>query len=179
VLLGPRLDALDVRRLVRRLLRRPDPMHKPVEQLFWYRSSKFVMRRWAPIGLAVIALLVLLGLPFTSVKWGFPDDRVLPPSASSHQVGDQLRTNFAHDSATSVPIVVPDARGVSPADLDAYAAGVNAWLETRRQALPPLATRSASSRSLVRAAVLAFSSARSLWATESLAWQAWQSRVKW
>ena len=47
VLLGPRLDALDVRRLVRRMLRRPDPVHKPVEQLFWYRSSKFVMRRWA------------------------------------------------------------------------------------------------------------------------------------
>ena len=45
VLLGPRLDALDVRRLVRRMLRRPEPVHKPVEQLFWYRSTKFVMRR--------------------------------------------------------------------------------------------------------------------------------------
>jgi putative drug exporter of the RND superfamily len=125
VLLGPRLDALDVRRLVRRLLRRPDPVHKPVEQQFWYRSSKFVMRRWLPIGLAVVALLVLLGLPFTSVKWGFPDDRVLPRSASAHQVGDQLRTNFAHDSATSVPVVIPDARGLSPADLDRYAADLS------------------------------------------------------
>jgi putative drug exporter of the RND superfamily len=133
VLLGPRLDALDVRRLVRRVLRRPDPVHKPVEVgapparggLFWYRSSKFVMRRWMPIGLAVVALLVLLGLPFTSVKWGFPDDRVLPRSASSHQVGDQLRTDFAHDSATSVPVVIPDARGLSPADLDRYAADLS------------------------------------------------------
>ena len=113
VLLGPRLDALDVRRLVRRVLGRPEPVHKPVEQLFWYRSSKFVMRRWLPVGLAVIALLLLLGLPFISVKWGFPDDRVLPLSASSHQVGDQLRTDFAHDSATAVPVVVPDARGLT------------------------------------------------------------------
>src|SRR3984957_10054671 len=72
VLLGDRLDSLDVRRLLRRVLRRPDPVHKPVEELFWYRSSKFVMRRWAPIGLAVMALLLLLGLPFLSVKWGFP-----------------------------------------------------------------------------------------------------------
>ncbi|HZC51057.1 MAG TPA: MMPL family transporter, partial [Mycobacterium sp.] len=48
VLLGPRLDSLDVRRLVRRALRRPEPVHKPVEQLFWYRSSEFVMRRWLP-----------------------------------------------------------------------------------------------------------------------------------
>ena len=78
VLLGPRLDALDVRRLVRRVLGRAEPVHKPVEQLFWYRSTKFVMRRWLPVGLAVIALLLLLGLPFLSVKWGFPDDRVLP-----------------------------------------------------------------------------------------------------
>jgi RND superfamily putative drug exporter len=121
VLMGPRVDALDVRRLARRLLRRPEPVHKPVEQLFWYRSSKFVMRRWLPIGLAVTALLLLLGAPFISVKWGFPDDRVLPPSASSHQVGDRLRTGFANDSATVVPIVVPDARGLSPADLDRYA----------------------------------------------------------
>jgi putative drug exporter of the RND superfamily len=125
VLLGPRLDALDVRRLVRRVLRRPDPVHKPVEQLFWYRSSKFVMRRWAPISLAVMALLLLLGLPFLSVRWGFPDDRVLPRSASSHQVGDELRNGFVHDSATAVPIVVPDVRGLSPADLDKYAADLS------------------------------------------------------
>ncbi len=125
VLLGPRLDSLDVRRLVRRVLGRPDPVHKPVEQLFWYRSSKFVMRRWLPVGLAVVALLLLLGLPFLSVKWGFPDDRVLPISTSSHQVGDRLRTGFAHDSATVVPVVVPDARGLGPADLDKYAADLS------------------------------------------------------
>ncbi len=125
VLLGDRLDALDARRLVRRALGRGDPMHKPVEQLFWYRSSKFVMRRWLPVGLAVTALLVLLGLPFMGVKWGFPDDRVLPRSASAHQVGDRLRTDFAHDSATAVPVVVPDARGLSGADLDKYAADLS------------------------------------------------------
>jgi putative drug exporter of the RND superfamily len=122
VLLGDRLDSLDVRRLLRHALRRPDPLHRPVEEWFWYRSSKFVMRRWLPIGLAVVALLLLLGLPFISVKWGFPDDRVLPRSATSHQVGDELRDNFAHDSATSVPVVIPDVRGLSPADLDKYAA---------------------------------------------------------
>ena len=121
VLLGSRLDALNVRKL----FRRPDPLHKPVEEFFWYRSSKFVMRRWAPIGMAVIALLLLLGLPFFSVKWGFPDDRVLPRSASSHQVGDELRNGFAHDSATAVPVVVTDARGLSPVDLDKYAADLS------------------------------------------------------
>ncbi|OBA75673.1 hypothetical protein A5641_24170 [Mycobacterium sp. 1554424.7] len=125
VLLGDRLDSLDVRRLIRHALRRPDPLHRPVEQWFWYRSSKFVMRRWAPIGLSVMALLLLLGLPFFSVKWGFPDDRVLPQSASSHQVGDELRNGFAHDSATAVPVVVRDVRGLNPGDLDKYAAALS------------------------------------------------------
>lgn len=125
VLMGSRLDAFDVRRLVRRMLRRPEPVHKPVEQLFWYRSSKFVMRFWLPIGAAVVALLLLLGLPFVSVKWGFPDDRVLPTSASSHQVGDQLRNNFTRDSERAVPIVMLDARGLNPADLDKYAADLS------------------------------------------------------
>src|SRR6516225_341777 len=125
VLLGNRLDSLDVRRMLRHALRRPDPLHRPVEEWFWYRSSKFVMRRWAPVGLAVMALLLLLGLPFFSVKWGFPDDRVLPRSASSHEVGDRLRSGFAHDSATAVPIVVLHAGNLDPADIDRYAADLS------------------------------------------------------
>jgi putative drug exporter of the RND superfamily len=125
VLLGPRLDALDVRRLGRRILGRPDPVRKPIEQLFWYRSTKFVTRRAVPIGLFVIALLLVLGIPFLSVKWGMPDDRVLPKSTSAHAVGDQLRRDFTDDSATAVPVVIPDVRGVSPADLDRYAADLS------------------------------------------------------
>ena len=125
VLLGPRLDALDVRRGARRLLGRPDPVRKPVEQLFWYRSTKFVTRRAVPVGLAVIAVLLLLGVPFLGVKWGMPDDRVLPTSASAHAVGDQLRHDFADDSATAVPVVVPDVRGVRPGDLSRYAADLS------------------------------------------------------
>jgi uncharacterized membrane protein YdfJ with MMPL/SSD domain len=125
VLLGPRLDAWDVRRLGRRILGRPDPVRKPVEQLFWYRSTKFVSRLAVPIGLAVVVLLLVLGIPFLSVKWGMPDDRVLPASASAHAVGDQLRRDFTDDSATAVPVVIPDVRGVSPTDLDRYAADLS------------------------------------------------------
>jgi putative drug exporter of the RND superfamily len=125
VVLGPRLDALDVRRLARRVFSRPDPVHKPVEQLFWYRSTQFVTRRALPLGLAVVALLLVLGVPFLRVNWGMPDDRVLPRSASAHQVGEQLRHDFTDDSATAVPVVIPDVRGVSPADLERYAADLS------------------------------------------------------
>jgi RND superfamily putative drug exporter len=40
VLLGDRLNALDLRRWLRRALGRPEPVAKPVEQIFWYRSTK-------------------------------------------------------------------------------------------------------------------------------------------
>jgi RND superfamily putative drug exporter len=122
VLLGDRLDSLDVRRLGRRLLRRPQPLRRPVEQIFFYRSTKFVMRHAIAIGLAIIALLLTLGAPFLGSKWGFPDDRILPDSASARQVGDQLRSDFAVDSTTNVTVVIADLTGVTPDELGRYAA---------------------------------------------------------
>ena len=122
VLLGGRLNALDARRFARRLLHRPEPVHRRTEAQFWYRSTTFVMRRALPLGLAVVVLLLILGAPFLGVKWGFPDDRVLPTSASAHQLGDQLRTDFADNSATGVTVVIPHADGLTSADLGHYAA---------------------------------------------------------
>ena len=122
MLLGDRLDSLDVRRAFRRLLGRPEPQPLPVEEQFWYRSTKFVMRRAVPIGVATVALLAFLGAPFFGVKPGFPDDRVLPKSASAHQVGDRLRSDFAIDADSEVPVVIPDAVGLDRAEVDRYAA---------------------------------------------------------
>ncbi|MBX7451037.1 MMPL family transporter [Mycolicibacterium sp. 3033] len=128
-LAGDRLDALDVRQLVRRMLHRrsrgPEPAPVPVERMFWYRSTKFVMRRPIPIGAAVVALLLLLGLPFLGATWGFPDDRVLPQSASARQVGDEMREKFAVDSSNNVVVVLPDVRDMGPGDLDGYAAALS------------------------------------------------------
>jgi putative drug exporter of the RND superfamily len=124
-LLGDRLDSLDVRRLGRRILGRPEPVRKPVEQTFWYRSTKVVMRRAIPIGVAIVALLLVLGAPFLGIKWGFPDDRVLPQSLSARQVGDALRTDFAVDSARNVTVVIPDTAGIAPAELDRYASALS------------------------------------------------------
>jgi len=121
-LIGDRLDALDVRRLGRRLLGRPEPVRRPIQKWFWYRSTKFVMRFPIPVALTVIAFLLILGAPFLGIKWGFPDDRVLPPSASARQVGDELRHGFAVDAAANVVIAIPDMTGVTPKELDRYAA---------------------------------------------------------
>ncbi len=83
------------------------------------------MRRAVPIGLAVVVLLLALGAPFLGVKWGFPDERVLPTTASAHQVGDQLRNDFVDDSSTAVTVVIPDARGLTPVQIETYAAAMS------------------------------------------------------
>lgn len=124
-LLGPRLDSLDGRRVLHRILHGQrsfrDHAHKPLEEQFWYRSTRYVLRHAVPTGLSVVALLLLLGVPFLGVKWGFPDERVLPPSASARQVADMLDNDFANGFGNGVTVVVPDARGVGPADLERYA----------------------------------------------------------
>ena len=121
VLLGDRLDSFNVHRLVRRLSGRSEPVPQPFEQQFWYRWTRFVIRRAVPVGLAGVAFLVFLGLPFLSVKWGFPDDRVLPTSASAHQVGDQMRDDFVINSETAVTIVIPDTDDLTRSEIEQYA----------------------------------------------------------
>jgi putative drug exporter of the RND superfamily len=98
------------------------PPRRRTEQTFWYRSTKTVIRHAVPAGLAVTALLLILGVPFFGVRSGVPDDRVLPRSAPAHQVGNALRTDFATDLATSIGVVIPHATGISGAELGQYAA---------------------------------------------------------
>ncbi len=124
-LLGSRVDAWDLRSYVRRLLRRPALVLKPVEQGFWYRFATAVMRRALPVGLIVTVVLVALGLPFAHAKFGYADDRVLPHSAQTHQVGDDLREKFTSNAASTITVVAPDI-SASPDAVAAYATRLSA-----------------------------------------------------
>jgi uncharacterized membrane protein YdfJ with MMPL/SSD domain len=125
VLLNSRLDWFDARRLMRRIRMESDPHPGLLGQWFWYQWTKSVMRHAVPIGLAVIAILLLLGTPFRDARWGFPDDRVLSASASARQVGDQIRNDFPGDGIPSVTVVLPDAANLKPGDLNGYAAALS------------------------------------------------------
>jgi RND superfamily putative drug exporter len=143
VLLGERLDSLDIHRLFQRKRDKdgrgrhvqvtegdqdrtaPKAGPRPIEQSPWYRIAKFAMRRSIVVAVVIITLLVGLGLPFAGVRWGNPDDRVLPASASARVVGDQLRTGFVDDLATNVTAVIPQADGINPIDLDRYSADLS------------------------------------------------------
>ena len=106
---------------VAELFRRPAPPQRTMERSFWYRTAKLVMRRAIPVGLAVTAFLLALGAPFLGVRWGYPDDRVLPTSSSAREVSDRIRSEFRTNYETRVKIVLPETGGLSTTDLDNYA----------------------------------------------------------
>ena len=128
-LVGPRINALDVRVFIRRFFKRPDPAPKTEREGFWYRLASVVMRRPVILGGVVIAILLLLGSPFLRASYGYPDDRVLPPSQSARALGNDLRTDYALNAGSALSGVLD--QHASKADVNAYAveiskvAGVN------------------------------------------------------
>ena len=121
--LGRRVNSLDVRPTLRRWLRVPSARAETTSNGgFWRRLALAVMRRPWAFGLAVVAVLLLLGAPFLSVRFGLPDDRVLPASAGAHQVGNVLRSDFDQNSANALTVVLPELGTTSPAQLSGYAA---------------------------------------------------------
>src|SRR5215217_2767685 len=94
---------------------------------FWHQVATWVMRRPVPIAVVVVAVLVLLGTPFLGVRFGLPDDRVLPAHAQGRQVAEAVRTNFASDQASALSVVAPGIGDPMAhlADIDGYAAALS------------------------------------------------------
>jgi RND superfamily putative drug exporter len=93
----------------------------------WHRIAMAVMRRPVPIATAVVAVLLVLGAPFLGVRFGLPDDRVLPTSASSRQVADAIRHDFAARDASALQIVATGtgATATRAAEIDSYATALS------------------------------------------------------
>jgi len=73
-------------------------------QGFWWRWSRQVQRRPWLAGGAAIAILVLLALPFTSLRLAFTDAGTNPPGYTSRQAYDLLAKGFGPGS--NGPLVV-------------------------------------------------------------------------
>ena len=89
-LLGTRINALSPRFL----RRRAETDARPDEHGFWYRLSRFVMRRPAPIATLSALFLIVLGLPFLNIKFDTVDATVLPKDASARQAYDAISAEF-------------------------------------------------------------------------------------
>jgi uncharacterized membrane protein YdfJ with MMPL/SSD domain len=120
-LLGNRVNALSPRFLQRRAERDA----RPTESGFWYRLSRFVMRR--PIGVATGAtvLLIVLGIPFWSLKFTSVDAQVLPESASARQVDNVMRAEFPPFRDTPNLLLVENATPQAVATIEREVSGVS------------------------------------------------------
>jgi RND superfamily putative drug exporter len=76
------------------LQRRAEADARPDENGFWYRLSRFVMRRPLPIATLSALLLIVMGLPFFGIKFNTVDPTVLPESASARQAYDTVSERF-------------------------------------------------------------------------------------
>jgi len=97
------------------------------EHGFWYRATTTVMRRPVAFGGVAVVLLLALGAPFLGLRFGPPDDRILPASASSRQVQEVIRTSFTAEEVDALQVIAPQGGDVSaqrPA-LERYAADLS------------------------------------------------------
>ena len=90
------------------LQRRAEREARVTEEGFWYRLSQFVRRRPIGIATATAALLLVLSIPFYSMKFTSVDAQVLPESASARQVDDVLRSEFPPFRDSPVRVLVED-----------------------------------------------------------------------
>jgi uncharacterized membrane protein YdfJ with MMPL/SSD domain len=156
--LGPRVNAL----APTWVQRAADRDARPSQSGAWYRLSRFVMRRPARVAVLSASLLIALGIPFTGIKFISVTARVLPHSASAHQVDETLARQFPPNRTSPVEVVVgapygsaqvkalsaqikrlPDVSAVAPAQ----PAGTNNSLLAIAPAQRPL---SAPTKQLVR-----------------------------
>ncbi len=101
-LLGTRVNALSPKFLQRRAEREA----RPTQEGFWYRLSRFVMARPLGVATATAAVLIVLGIPFYSLKFTTADAQVLPKEDSARQVDDVIRAEFPPFHDTPVLVLV-------------------------------------------------------------------------
>jgi uncharacterized membrane protein YdfJ with MMPL/SSD domain len=119
-LLGTRVNSL----APRFLQRRADADARPAESGFWYRLSRFVMRRPIPVATLSALLLIVLGLPFYNIKFTAVDARILPSGASARQAFDQLEAEFPPYRDTPIQIAVQGGGPQAAQQVRREAAGV-------------------------------------------------------
>ncbi|HEY5942848.1 MAG TPA: MMPL family transporter [Solirubrobacterales bacterium] len=103
------------------LQRRAEADARPDEHGFWYRLSRFVMRRPLPIATLSALFLIILGLPFLQIKFNTVDPEVLPESASARQTYDTVSSEFPPYHETPIWI---DVEGGGPKAAEQVAAEV-------------------------------------------------------
>jgi trehalose monomycolate/heme transporter len=112
-LLGPRINALRIRRSVSR------PVTDEASGA-WYRLARSVMR--SPlVYVAVITIgLLALAAPFLRISWGGTDARTLPAASTVRQVSEALDNEFPVNSTAPIEALITGAGATNRAGLASY-----------------------------------------------------------
>src|SRR5262245_55680774 len=118
--LGPRVNALRIRRAVQRP---PAAEHTGG----WYRLASSVMRRPLLYAIPIVVVLLALGSPFLRITWGGTDATVLPSGAPTRVVTEALNRDFPGNPTAPIESVVQFSGPVagSPARLSELTAYVS------------------------------------------------------
>jgi RND superfamily putative drug exporter len=128
--LGRRVDALSLRRILPWSAQSGSSRRE--QHGFWYQIAQTVMRRPAVIALTVIAVLLVLGLPFLHARFSIPDSSSLPAGTEARVVSDTIARDFPHDEGRAILLAVhTDGPALSPQNV-----GALYDYTTRLQSLP-------------------------------------------
>ena len=109
-IVGPRVDALAIRRVVPR-----DDPDGP-----WARLARRVMRHPVAVLVPTLGILLVLGSPFLHVRFNSPDSTILPASVPSRSAFDRLADAFGEGEFAPLALAIRTAGpATSPANVAA------------------------------------------------------------
>jgi putative drug exporter of the RND superfamily len=118
-IIGTRVNALPVRLPGMRAVGAA-AMDRAEEHGFWHRLAVGVMRHPIATLVPVLAVLLLLGVPFLSVRLAAPDASILPPTVKSRAAFDLLSQRFDQRALSPIVIAVRTPGGpLTPGNLAA------------------------------------------------------------
>jgi uncharacterized membrane protein YdfJ with MMPL/SSD domain len=107
-MLGPRVNALSVAGLLRRIgLRRERAGEERHSR--WEQVAHAVMRRPITVLVPVLAFLLVLGAPYLRLQQGVPDATVMPAGISSRDAWVALQTDFRPGETTPIVVLLDTA----------------------------------------------------------------------
>ncbi len=111
--IGPRVNALSVRGLLRHIGLGGDPAATRSSR--WERMAHAVMRRPIAVLVPVLAVLFIAGSPFFRLQQGVPDASIFPAGLPSRDAWVALMTEFRPGETTPITILVDTKDGVTDA----------------------------------------------------------------
>ncbi|MEA2547458.1 MAG: putative drug exporter of the superfamily, partial [Chloroflexota bacterium] len=109
-IIGPRIDALAIRRVAPR-----DDPNGP-----WARLARRVMSHPVAVLIPTLAVVLVLGSPFLHVRFNSPDSTILPASVPSRSAFDRLAAAFGEGEFAPIAIAIrTDGPATSPANVAA------------------------------------------------------------